>query len=863
MRENPMQPPTRLQEQPPPVGGMGRSIVRILTKTNSNSTIPDISHLPLASIHPQTQPTQRRHNHMTKDDRTFDVDSQSNGSAGAAEDLAMNWLTLTFSEQGKEREYILYRMTQVGGCMSIVIACSVTVLGYFVMLDKKLQDNIAIMCTVFGFGCLASVLSILSFHHKKTSALMFPKLSILCAAFYESIIICDVVEALREDENDMRPWFYILVLCLCMHFTRYVEFCVFGVTLAISSASLGIRNYYNTSDNYDGLRYALVLGVFGLIIQIAYRNDMKNRKCFLKVDQMDDLSIAGGVTNNTPQTVLLSDTLSRHVVQSINGIVGCAEIIRDNMGNLSGSELNSHTNCIIAVSNYIALMTTNAAMYSHLELGRPLEFCEEPLNVVEVLEDIVRNVTTMTAERGVCNVYLNVRCCEKLRNLCNVVADKDKLRFIFFATIVETVPNCHEGVDIELTTVTFTDTDVEYELVVKDETNQPARGPTLSMAGGPLIIAREILHRLHGDIEYTETAKERFFHVRMKLKRQNSGRQACHISQHMSMHINKPDNFVLYVCTAKLSIHRWITVYMNRYFDVQDKLEWVKVIQFTGGTLEVIPNTRCVVLVDNCTCRPEISGNPESVCLVTMRTDMFDATTLVTEGYDMCLRLPLMPTTFHRFMHEAFAGFEGNKIVSPDICYAQNMASAATPLPPLHSLDPLRPRALIVEDNPVNVRIFRKFLQGVGFDVNIAWNGDEAIRLVGDGYRWGQFRSAYNIVLMDIEMPVRNGWHATRSIREQERTMQQEHKFPTKPHVPIIVITGRPQDQELLALKDELEVEMVLAKPTKKQELLDAVKRYQTPCGVDSSGGDSHTSSERSTIRARFDPVSSIVQEIE
>ena len=68
---------------------------------------------------------------------------------------------------------------------------------------------------------------------------------------------------------------------------------------------------------------------------------------------------------------------------------------------------------------------------------------------------------------------------------------------------------------------------------------------------------------------------------------------------------------------------------------------------------------------------------------------------------------------------------------------------------------------LVVEDNPVNALIARSMLEHMGLDVDIAEDGQQAL---------DQLQQArYTAVLMDCQMPVLDGWQATRRWRLQER----------------------------------------------------------------------------------------------
>ncbi|MFW6268314.1 MAG: response regulator, partial [Marinilabiliaceae bacterium] len=67
---------------------------------------------------------------------------------------------------------------------------------------------------------------------------------------------------------------------------------------------------------------------------------------------------------------------------------------------------------------------------------------------------------------------------------------------------------------------------------------------------------------------------------------------------------------------------------------------------------------------------------------------------------------------------------------------------------------------LLVEDNPINQKITEKMLGRIGLSSSLAQNGQEAIEMVMAD------QDGFDLILMDIQMPVMNGLDATRKLRE-------------------------------------------------------------------------------------------------
>lgn len=96
---------------------------------------------------------------------------------------------------------------------------------------------------------------------------------------------------------------------------------------------------------------------------------------------------------------------------------------------------------------------------------------------------------------------------------------------------------------------------------------------------------------------------------------------------------------------------------------------------------------------------------------------------------------------------------------------------------------------LVVEDNELNREIALELLGSFGFELDVAVNGREAVDMVA-GSRPGD----YDLVLMDIQMPVMDGYEAARKIRQLEN--------PLLSSIPIIAMTANAFDEDRKAAEE-------------------------------------------------------------
>lgn len=117
-------------------------------------------------------------------------------------------------------------------------------------------------------------------------------------------------------------------------------------------------------------------------------------------------------------------------------------------------------------------------------------------------------------------------------------------------------------------------------------------------------------------------------------------------------------------------------------------------------------------------------------------------------------------------------------------------------------------RILLAEDNDINKMIVLEMLDETGVDVDVAVNGAEAVEQLG--------REHYDLILMDVQMPVMDGYQATREIRAMGGRYEK---------IPIIAMTAHALEGDSGKSLDA-GMDFHVSKPFEPDDLIALIRRY-------------------------------------
>ncbi len=199
-----------------------------------------------------------------------------------------------------------------------------------------------------------------------------------------------------------------------------------------------------------------------------------------------------------------------------------------------------------------------------------------------------------------------------------------------------------------------------------------------------------------------------------------------------------------------------------------------------------------------------IKENPVLSGPVIMMLTLDDRKSGVKRGKELGITNFLLKPIKWSDLKQAVMGALGRKEAAAHEQPWQAKPAAKKDLSPLH--------ILLVEDDEKNRMLIQSFLNKTPFTLDTAENGKIAVEKFATG--------KYDLVLMDIEMPVMDGYTATREIRKWEAQNRDNE-------TPIVVLSAHALAEHR---QKSLEAGCAahLAKPIKREELLAAIRLYQT-----------------------------------
>ncbi len=548
----------------------------------------------------------------------------------------------------------------------------------------------------------------------------------------------------------------------------------------------------------------------GHIVGICFIKDVtEQRNNEYKAKETLQMAYEAASRANSAKTEFLS-RMSHDIRTPMNAIIGMTAIAEAHLGDRD--RVRDSLNKIAVSSKHLLALINEVLDMSKIESGK-VKLAEEKFNLGQLLENLLDMIKPGIKEKHH-NLRVNIQRIEHE----DVIGDSMRIQQVFVNIVGNAVKYTNPGGEIEIV-ISEKNTNQEgygcYEIIFQDNgmgmepefvkhlfepftRAEDDRVNKIQGTGLGMAIAQNIVQMMNGTIGVeSEVGKGTRFTVTIFLKIQNVKMESVEEFKGRKVLVTDTDSIAAE--SAYVTLHQMgmecETVHTNR-----ETLEKVLTARKSGE------NYFAVILDGD-------EGEGAIVTAKNIREKLGEKTPgIVFSAYDWSeLEMRARSAGVEAFVSKPL--FRSKlTIAMRELLKGEHVETMPNPLDSIQKIDYSEKCVLLVEDNEINREIAREFLEMTGMKVEEAVDGKEAVnKFIASPPRY------YDLIFMDVQMPIMNGYEATSAIRSLNRRDAKR--------IPIIAMTANAFVEDVQAAVSAGMNEH-MAKPLDIEQLQDILKRW-------------------------------------